>query len=301
MIYGKIFDIKQFAVHDGPGIRTTVFFKGCPLGCPWCHNPEGIKQEEDLFYYESKCIGCGSCVDLCSQDAIKMEGEIINIDRDVCDLCGRCAEGCPTTALKIAGKDITADEVMDEIERSTIYHDTSSGGVTLSGGEPFQQFEFMQELVDKCNKEDIHITVDTCGHVKPEKFDSIKNKIDLFLFDLKIMDEELHREYTGVSNDWILKNLESLLKENESEVIIRFPIIPDITDTEENISSMIEFLSPFKGVKEIDLLPYHNVKEKYNMLGKKYDIKGVKKPSREKIEKIKRRFETEGYLVKEGG
>jgi len=299
MIYGKIFDIKQFAVHDGPGIRTTIFFKGCPLDCPWCHNPEGLRQEDDLFYYESKCIGCGSCLDICSQDAIDKKDGSINIDRDLCDLCGRCAEECPTTALKVAGKKVTTDEVMDEIERSTIYHDTSSGGVTLSGGEPFQQFEFMEELVDKCNKKDIHITVDTCGHVKPKKFDSIKDKIDLFLFDLKIIDEESHREYTGVSNDWILENLKSLLKENE--VIIRFPMIPDITDTEENISSMIEFLSPFKGVKEIDILPYHNVKEKYNMLGKKYEIKGVKKPSRKKIEKIKRRFENEGYLVKEGG
>ncbi len=299
MIYGKIFDIKQFAVHDGPGIRTTVFFKGCPLNCPWCHNPEGIRQEDDLFYYESKCIGCGSCVSICPKDAIEIGEGTINIDRDLCDLCGRCAYECPTTALKVAGKKVTVDEVMDEIERSTIYHDTSSGGVTLSGGEPFQQFEFMEELVDRCKERDIHVTLDTCGHVEPEKFDSIKDKIDLFLFDLKIMDEGLHREYTGVNNDWILENLKSLLKEDE--VIIRFPIIPDITDTEENISSMLEFLSPFKGVKEIDILPYHNVKEKYNMLGKKYDIKGVKKPNREKIEKIKRRFETEGYIVKEGG
>ncbi|MFP4608258.1 MAG: glycyl-radical enzyme activating protein [Candidatus Natronoplasma sp.] len=301
MVCGKVFDIKEFAVHDGPGIRTTVFFKGCPLDCPWCHNPEGIRQADDLFYYGSKCMGCGSCVVICPQDAIEKEEETINIDRDLCDLCGRCAEGCPTTALKVAGKKITADDVMDEIERSTIYHDTSSGGVTLSGGEPFQQFEFMEELIDKCKERDIHVTVDTCGHVEPEKFDPIKDKIDLFLFDLKIMDEELHREYTGVGNDRILKNLESLLKENENKVIIRFPIIPGITDTEENISSMIEFLSPFKGVNEIDILPYHNVKEKYNMLGKKYDIKGVKKPSREKLEEIRRRFEAEGYLVKEGG
>ncbi|MEF8832235.1 MAG: glycyl-radical enzyme activating protein, partial [Candidatus Thermoplasmatota archaeon] len=214
---------------------------------------------------------------------------------------GKCAEECPTTALKIAGKKMTMEEVINEIERSTIYHDTSDGGVTLSGGEPFQQFEFMKELIEKCSEKDIHVTVDTCGHVDSEKFNSVNDKIDLFLFDFKIMDNELHQKYTGVTNDEILENLESALKEDDDKVIIRFPIIPGITDTEENISSILKFLSPFKGVKRIDLLPYHEVKEKYNRLGKEYKIKEMKSLSREKIEKIKRRFESEGYLVKEGG
>lgn len=301
MANGKIFDIKQFAVHDGPGIRTTVFFKGCPLRCHWCHNPEGIEYEDDLFFHESKCIACGSCWALCPQDAIRRDGDMIKIDRDLCDLCGRCAEECPTTALKVAGKMITIEDVMDEIERSTIYHDTSAGGVTLSGGEPFQQFEFMKELIDRCKEKDIHVTVDTCGYVDPEKLDSVKDKIDLFLFDIKIIDEELHDQYTGVSNDKILKNLKSLLMEGGTEVIIRFPIIPNTTDTEENLSSILEFLSPFKGVKEIDILPYHDVKEKYNRLGKEYKFSETKSLSREKIDKIKKRFEAEGYLVKEGG
>jgi len=301
MVHGRIFDIKQFAVHDGPGIRTTVFFKGCPLNCPWCHNPEGIEYEADLFFYEAKCISCESCLVLCPQDAIEMENDTIIIDRNLCDLCGRCAEGCPTRAFKMAGKKITVEEVMDEIERSTIYHDDSDGGVTLSGGEPFQQFEFMEELIDRCKEKDIHVAVDTCGHVKPKKFDSVKNKIDLFLYDLKIMDEGLHSKYTGVVNDRILENLKTLLKEGDNEVIIRFPIIPDITDTEENINSMLEFLSDFRSVSRIDILPYHDVKEKYNSLGKEYYIKEMKAPNRERIERIKKRFEGEGYLVREGG
>ncbi|MBS3782359.1 MAG: glycyl-radical enzyme activating protein [Candidatus Thermoplasmatota archaeon] len=301
MIEGKIFDIKQFAVHDGPGIRTTVFFKGCPLSCPWCHNPEGIYYEDDLFFYETKCIGCGSCLVVCPQDAVKEKNEVVTLDRDKCDLCGKCASECPTTALKMVGKKVTVEEVMKEIERSTVYHDTSDGGVTLSGGEPFQQFEFMRELIDRCKEKDIHVTVDTCGHVKPDKFDSIKGKIDLFLFDLKIIDDELHKEYTGVSNNDILDNLKSLLRESDNEVIIRFPVIPGITDTEENISSILDFLSSPKRVKEIDLLPYHDVKEKYNRLGKKYVVKRTKAPSRDKVEEIKRIFESEGYRVKEGG
>jgi len=301
MVDGKIFDIKRFAVHDGPGIRTTLFFKGCPLNCSWCHNPEGVEYEDDLFFYGSKCMGCGNCMVVCPLDAIEMEGGIINVNRERCDPCGRCAEECPTTALKVAGRKISVEEVMEELERSVIYHDTSDGGITLSGGEPFQQFEFIEELIDRCREKDIHVTVDTCGHVKPEKFDSLKDKIDLFLFDLKIMDEDLHREYTGVGNDWILENLRSLLKEGEKKVIIRFPVIPGITDTEGNISSVLQFLSPFEGVKEIDILPYHDVKEKYNRLGKEYHIKKVKRPRREKIEEVRRRFEAEGYLVKEGG
>ncbi len=301
MVYGNIFDIKQFAVHDGPGIRTTIFLKGCPLECSWCHNPEGIDYEDDLFFYESKCIGCGSCVGVCPENAIEMKGKIINIDRDLCQLCGNCSEVCPTAALEIAGKRMSVEEVMDEIERSTIYHDTSSGGVTLSGGEPFQQFEFMKELIERCKEKDIHVTVDTCGHVETEKLDEVKDKIDLFLFDLKIMDEDLHKEYIGVGNEKILKNLKSLLREGDNEVIIRFPLIPGITDTKENISSILDFLAPLKGVREIDVLPYHDVREKYNRLGKEYEIKDIEAPGRERIEKIKRRFEEEGYLVKEGG
>ncbi len=301
MVTGKIFDIKKFAVHDGPGIRTTVFFKGCPLSCSWCHNPEGIDHEEDLFFYRSKCIGCENCLESCPQNAIEMEDESIKINRDLCDLCNECAEACPTTALKIAGEKITAEEVMNEIEKSTIYHDTSNGGVTLSGGEPFQQFEFMKELIDRCKEKDIHVTVDTCGHVNAEKFESILDKVDLFLFDLKIIDEELHREYTGMGNELILENLGSLLKRGENEVIIRFPVIPGVTDSEENIRSILEFLSDFQNVREIDILPYHDVKEKYKRLGKEYDINETKTPGRERIERIKEKFEDEGYLVKEGG
>ena len=301
MVKGKIFDIKNFAVHDGPGIRTTVFFKGCPLNCHWCHNPEGIDSSEDLFYYDSKCIGCWNCIDVCPLDAISKEGTKIKIDRALCDVCGECVKGCPTTALQIAGKEVTVEHVMEEIRKSTIYHDTSQGGVTLSGGEPFQQFDFMRRLIERCKEEDIHVTVDTSGFVDKEKLNSIKDKVDLFLFDLKIMDDEKHREYTGVSNRPILENLKNLLEDDRSEVIIRFPLIPDITDTEENIDSILEFLSDFKSSKEIDILPYHDVVEKYNRLRREYKIEDVSMPERARVNKVKKRFEDEGYTVKEGG
>jgi len=301
MVKGKIFDIKNFAVHDGPGIRTTVFFKGCPLNCHWCHNPEGIDSSEDLFYYDSKCIGCWNCIDVCPLDAISKEGAKIKIDRALCDVCGECVKGCPTTALQIAGKEVTVEHVMEEIRKSTIYHDTSQGGVTLSGGEPFQQFDFMRRLIERCKEEDIHVTVDTSGFVDKEKLNSIKDKVDLFLFDLKIMDDEKHREYTGVSNRPILENLKNLLEDDRSEVIIRFPLIPDITDTEENIDSILEFLSDFKSSKEIDILPYHDVVEKYNRLRREYKIEDVSMPERARVNKVKKRFEDEGYTVKEGG
>jgi len=302
MTDGKIFDIKKFAVHDGPGIRTTVFFKGCPLDCTWCHNPEGVDLDEDLFFYESRCIGCGSCIDVCPQDAIK-KGEVITLDRTRCDVCGRCVELCPTNALKSVGERVSVDEVMDEIESSTIYHDTSGGGVTFSGGEPFLQFGFLEELIERCDEEDIHIAIDTCGDVEPKKFDSIMDQVDLFLFDLKMIDDDVHREHTGSSNRYILRNLEKVLSRGKTEVILRIPLIPDISDTEKNLESILDFLSPFKSVKEIHLLPYHDVKEKYNRLGKEYHINIDKgdELTRKKLERIKKMFEEEGYSVKEGG
>lgn len=301
MVKGKIFDVKHFAVHDGPGIRTTVFFKGCSLNCPWCHNPEGINSRNDLSYYDSKCIDCESCIEVCSQEAIKKEKSKIKISRARCDVCAECVEKCPTSALQLAGENVSVEEVMEEIRRSTIYHDTSNGGVTLSGGEPFQQLDFMKNLVQRCNDEDIHIAVDTSGYVERKKFASLKNKIDLFLYDLKFIDEEEHKKYTRVSNRPILKNLRNLFEEGQNEVIIRFPLIPEITDTEENIDAVLQFLSDFRSIKEIDILPYHSVEEKYNRLGREYNIKKVETPDRERIEEVMKKFESEGYCVKEGG
>ncbi len=301
MTEGKIFDIKQFAVHDGPGIRTTVFFKGCPLSCWWCHNPEGIDESDDLFYYESKCILCGDCVEVCPEDAVKKADGKISIDREKCSLCGDCAKICPTTALKLAGKNVSVDGVMEKTEKSTVFYDTSDGGVTLSGGEPFLQFDFMKELIERCKEKDIQVTVDTCGHVDKEKFEAVLDDVDLFLYDLKLMDDDLHKRYTGITNEIILENLETLLGDNEGEAIIRLPLVGGITDTEENIEEIINFLSPFSGIKEIDLLVYHDVKEKYDKLGMDYKITSSRSVHEERVKEIKQKFKSEGYRVKVGG
>lgn len=299
MIKGKIFDIKQFAVHDGPGVRTTVFFKGCPLSCWWCHNPEGISLDNDIFYYETKCIECGTCIDVCPEDAIEMDGSI-SIDRERCTNCGLCAERCPSDALQNTVRTVTSEDVMDEIRKSIIFYDSSDGGVTFSGGEPLLQPEFLKELIDKCNEEDIHITLDTSGYADPDTFESIVDDIDLFLYDLKIIDDDIHRKYTGTSNEMILENLKTLYKKGK-EVIIRFPVIPGITDTEENLDDIVDFLSELKHIKEIDVLPYHNVEEKYNKLGKEYKLEESRSLNEKSIQSIKEIFEKEGFFVKEGG
>ncbi|MFP4050970.1 MAG: glycyl-radical enzyme activating protein [Thermoplasmata archaeon] len=299
MVKGKIFDIKQFAVHDGPGIRTTVFFKGCPLNCWWCHNPEGISRDNDIFFYETKCIECGKCIEICPEGAITQK-DIIVIDREKCTFCGICAGNCPSGALQNTSRTVTAEEVMEEIRKSIIFYDSSDGGVTFSGGEPLLQIKFLKELIDRCIEEDIHVTLDTSGHIDPETFESIVDDIDLFLYDLKIMDNKLHKKYTGTSNDKILKNLKLLSKKGK-EVIIRFPLIPGITDTDKNIDEIIDFLSDLKNVKEIDILPYHNVEEKYKRLGREYKITELRSPDESKIDSIKKRFEKEGFFVKEGG
>ncbi len=301
MTKGKIFDIKHFAVHDGPGIRTTVFFKGCPLSCLWCHNPEGIKKKDELFFYQSKCIYCGRCVEVCHKQAIFTKDDEINIDWNECDSCGGCVDICPSEAMQMAGKRVSVEDVLDEVDRSTIFHDTSEGGITLSGGEPFYQYDFMKELVKRCGEEDIHVAVDTSGHVKPKKFHSVMDKIDLFLYDLKFIDESLHKKYTGISNRYILKNLETLMEKGDNDVYIRIPLIPDITTDKKNIECIIDFLSSFKGIREIHLLKYHNVEEKYKRLGKTYELKDLDTCSRSSVDKIIKRFENEGYKVKEGG
>lgn len=299
MVKGKIFDIKQFAVHDGPGVRTTVFFKDCPLNCWWCHNPEGISLDNDIFYYETKCIGCETCIDICPEDAIEMDGSI-SIDRERCTNCGLCAKKCPSGALQNTMRIVTSEEVIDEIKKSVIFYDSSDGGVTFSGGEPLMQPEFLKELIVKCREEDIHITLDTSGYADPDTFESIIDDIDLFLYDLKIVDDDLHRKYTGTSNEMILENLKTLSKRGK-EVIIRFPVIPGITDTEENLDDIVDFLFDLKHIKEIDVLPYHNVEEKYNKLGKEYKLEESRSLNEESIQDIKNRFEKEGFFVKEGG
>ncbi|WP_232054759.1 glycyl-radical enzyme activating protein [Thermococcus sp. 2319x1] len=303
MVKGIIFDIKRYAIHDGPGIRTTIFMKGCPLRCWWCHNPEGISPKPDIMYFSFKCIHCHTCVKACPENAVSFdENEIQHIDREKCTGCGICAELCPTNALRLVGKVVTVEELIREIEKDIKFHDSSNGGVTFSGGEPLFQPKFLKETLKECKRRYIHTTVDTSGYAPTKVMEEVIPYTDLFLYDLKLFDEKEHVKYTGVPNELIKKNLK-LLSEKKANVILRFPVIPGITDTEWNVKGWARFLSELdlSSIQEIDLLPYHDVGEKFNRLGREYKMEVHHAPSDEALKWIKEEFESLGPKVKIGG
>ncbi|RAO99853.1 pyruvate formate-lyase [Petrotoga sp. 9PW.55.5.1] len=296
--HGLIFDTKRYAIHDGPGIRTTIFFKGCPLNCWWCHNPEGIEYHEELMYFEYQCMHCGTCYEVCLENAIEFD-ESPKIKRKLCTLCGDCSSSCPTTALRMVGETRTVDEVISEIEKDILFFDNSEGGVTFSGGEPLYQNTFLLKLLKECKKKGIHTTLDTSGFASKKVFASVIEHVDLFLYDLKLIDENEHIRYTGVSNRVILDNLRYLANKRKAEdIIIRFPVIPNITDTNRNVEGILDFISSLKGIKEIDLMPFHDVSEKYYRLDKKYKMDNQESPTKKRLLEIKEKFEKKGYIVK---
>lgn len=296
-----IFDIKRYTIHDGPGIRTTIFMKGCPLSCWWCHNPEGISKRIEVGYFEYKCLRCGSCVRACPKDAIELSEEGKHrIDRARCDGCGRCVEVCPTSALKLIGKIMSVEEILEEVQRDIPLYDGSGGGVTFSGGEPLAQVEFLSECLKELKRRYISTAVDTSGYAPLESLKLILPYTDIFLYDIKLFDSEKHKRYTGVPNELIKENLAFLLSEGKN-VILRLPVIPEITDTIENIKGWKGFLSGLKGLREIDLLPYHSVEEKYERLNRDYRMEIRNAPSKEILDWIKGEFEDLGIKVKIGG
>ena len=297
---GMIFDIKRFAVRDGPGIRTTVFLKGCPLSCWWCHNPEGIYDKKEIIFYDYKCMDCGKCIDICPQNAILKIGTNYLRNYNICISCGQCVEICPTGSQQSIGQEITVKDIIKNIEKDIIYFESSSGGVTFSGGEPIMQPVFLKETLKICKKMHIHTALDTSGYANRGIFNSISNDIDLFLYDLKIIDNLHHKKYTGVSNKLIIKNLETLVKKRKN-VVLRFSLIPGITATEENIKNILSFISTLKGIDKIDILPFHNVKEKYIRIGKKYKMNDTKSLNVDEINNVKEQFEQRGFNVKIGG
>jgi pyruvate formate lyase activating enzyme len=297
---GIIFDIKKFAVDDGPGIRTTIFLKGCPLRCWWCHNPEGQVLAPELMYRTRRCIDCGECVKNCPKEAISYISKKMSINRKYCNLCGRCSQGCPTEALAIIGKKMSVREVVKEIDKDLIFYEESEGGVTFSGGEPLLQPDFLGALLKECGERNIRAAVDTCGYASHEAVDKIRDKVDLFLYDIKTMDEKIHKKYTGVSNKLILENFERLA-ENGNNILARFPIIPGINDGEDNIAKTAEFVLSH-GIKNISLLPYHRAgSEKYRGLSRAYGLKKIQGPSDQNLRLIKEKLENFGLRVKIGG
>ncbi len=301
MTTAVIFDIKRFAVHDGPGIRTTVFLKGCPLACPWCHNPEGQKFAPELFLRPARCIGCGKCLPACPQGALTLASGTIALDRGSCDACGTCADVCPTDALETVGRAVTVDELIATIMRDRPFYQESGGGVTFSGGEPLGQPEFLLDLLHACRDRGIHTTVDTSGYAPAETIAAIAELVDLFLYDLKLIDDDAHRRYTGVTNRPILDNLR-LLSDIGATVIVRVPVIPGITDSEDNIDGIARFVAALPRPYPVDLLPYHRAGiDKYARLGMPYRLADTPIPSHARMEEIAEIFLRHKLTVMIGG
>ncbi len=302
MAKGIIFDIKRFAIHDGPGIRTTIFLKGCSLRCQWCQNPEGQETNPEIILRSSRCaIECNECVSVCPQDAISKDGNSIEIDKAKCDLCAKCEDVCVYEALEVVGREVTIQEVMDEIEKDRVFFDESGGGITFSGGEPLMHVDFLEALLNEIRKKDIHVTLDTSGNVSFEDLDRISDKVDLFLYDLKIMDEEKHEKYTGVSNKLILENLRRLAEQGKS-VIVRIPLISGINEDNRSIHMFAAYLQGLKSIKQINLLSYHKGgSEKHKRLRKERSPRTFQTPSDERIEEIKKILSDAGFSVKSGG
>ena len=260
-----ISDIKRFAVHDGDGIRTTVFLKGCTLKCVWCHNPEGIGFKPQLAYYEHKCINCGQCIGACPNGSQTITNNLHFFDRTKCLACGKCVLKCLGEALNYYGKEVAVDELLPLLLEDKEFYDTSDGGVTLSGGECLCQADFCAELLKKLKERDVHTAVDTCGMVSREAFDKVIPYTDIFLYDIKAIDEEVHVKCTGHSNKLILDNIE-YLNSLGKEIEVRIPYVPDFNDNQ--IEKIFAFLKPLKNVKKIRVLPYHNYAgSKYEALG----------------------------------
>lgn len=312
-IKGKIFDIQGFAIQDGPGIRTTVFFKGCPLHCPWCHSPESQKFYPQLSWMSQKCQGtehCGdSCIKACKKNAISygqtgtnsVTGEsvqLVKVDRSICDNCGECEEKCIPGALYICGKDYTVDEVMKIVRRDVPFYNQSGGGVTLSGGECMSQSEFALELLKALKKEKIHTAVDTTGFVEWEKLEAVLPYTDLFLYDLKHMDSEKHRVVTGVPNEQILENAKRIAA-GGGKMQIRIPVIPGFNNTPHNMKATGEFcIGLGESVTVVQLLPYHNMGNmKYFRLDENAVVMEVTPPSDEEMQRHKQVLEDMGLPV----
>ncbi len=299
---GLVFNIMRFALHDGPGIRTTVFLKGCPLRCWWCHNPESQSSEPEVIYFEERCVHCGECVRVCPRGALALDGagERVVRDPDACDACGECARVCPAGARQLAGRRMTVPEVMAEVLKDQVFYDQSGGGVTISGGEPLLQPEFVEELLAACRARRIRTALDTCGLAQPEVVERIRPYVDLFLDDLKLLDRAGHLKYTGVKNEQILRNL-ALLAEGGSTVIVRLPVIPGVNDGADDLDTLAGFMTAH-GLRDVDLLPYHRMgSDKYQRLHLAWRMDGVEPPGPEALAALAARLTRDGLRVRIGG
>jgi pyruvate formate lyase activating enzyme len=284
MITGMIFDIRKYSIHDGPGIRTAVFFKGCPLECQWCHNPEGRSHRPELILHPARCILCDECVRICPNQAITRCGNSIQVDRKKCTVSGDCATACYADALQVAGQEMTVRQVISQIESDVVFFEQSGGGVTFTGGEPLAQSSFLKELLFACRTLGIPTAVDTSGYSNWRVFEEISPLVDLFLYDLKLLDDNRHRKWTGVSNKLILANLQEFSARGQN-IIIRIPLIPGINDDLENLRQTGEYLTGLPIIPQVELLAYHHFgATKYAGLGIQYELSGNPQPTLEHMQ-----------------
>ena len=277
---GLVFNIQKMSIHDGPGIRTTVFLKGCPLKCSWCANPESQSLFEEVAFSVNRCISCGYCAQVCPKGLISSDAPFQIVDRTVCDGCMKCVKECCTEAKRAVGEYYSPESLLEEILKDKVFYDKSGGGATFSGGEPFMQGEFLLEILKLCKENGLHTAVETCGCGNLEEMTEAAQYLDLIFFDLKHMDDAKHREVIGASNKQILRNLDELSRIH-SNIVVRTPVIPGINDDPENIRESAEFVAS-RGIGQYELLPYHDLgKTKYEQMGIVYKLAGLESPATE--------------------
>ena len=270
-----VLSISRMTIHNGPGLRTVIYLKGCPLRCLWCSTPESQKTGREVAVYPNKCIRCDECISMCPLDAITVTDETVSIDRSVCNNCGRCVEVCYSEAIQLLGQSWTIKELVDEVTKDSAFYKRSGGGVVISGGEPLLNPDFITKLLRGLKKERINIGIDTCGYIPWVNIEKTLSYVDFFLWDIKHMDAQRHRELTGVSNELILSNARAV-SENNIPLYIRIPVIPGYNDSEENIRAICEFSQDLSSVAEIHLVPLHHLgKGRYESLGRSYPISDI--------------------------
>lgn len=294
MMRGNVFDIQRYSIHDGEGIRTVVFLKGCPLRCRWCANPESWEPDPCLFYVRSRCIGCGTCTAVCPDHEAEKDGDHIRLHRERGTKDYAWTQACPTGALCVKGERTDVREVMEEIRKDRVFYEHSHGGVTFSGGEPLMQKEFLLELLKTCRAEGIHTAVETTGFVNTEVLREVMPYVELFLYDVKAMDPEVHRKWTGQSNEIILENLR-FLAEAGAGIMVRTPMIPGVNDREEDIRQIMEYLKAC-GIRNYAVLPFHQYGSgKYESAGIPYELAGLPVHEESYVQKIQGMIAAEGF------